>query len=354
MVPTLAGGGAERNYLHLAKGFQQAGYNVDLILKSATGAYVSQVPDAINIIDLKASRMALTLPGVVRYLRTMRPCAMLAGLELPNLIAIMAQVISRIPTNVIVTVHSIISQGERFFLPHRTLEKLLMKLLYPRAGQIVTVSQGTAKDFSRYLGIPNSKIRVIYNPVITPELLEKAQQPLEHPWFEPGQPPVILGLGRLDPVKDYPTLIRAFSRVRQHASVRLLILGEGDQREGLERLVKQLGLTDDVCLPGFQQNPFPFLHHAAVLALSSLHEAAPSVIIQALACDCPVVATDCPGGVRELVGDGKFGHLVPVGDDEAMAQAVLEVLDGDARKPSREWLRQFELDRVIRQYLDLL
>lgn len=354
MLPTLAGGGAERNYLHLARGFQEAGYKVDLILKQATGEYISQVPDQVNLIDLKASRMALTLPGMVRYLRTCNPRALLAGLELPNLIAIMARDITHSPTKVIVTIHSIISQGERFFMPNRALEKLFMQRLYPRADTIVAVSRGTAQDFSSYLGIPASRIGVIYNPVISPELLTKAQARLEHPWFASGQPPVILGVGRLNPVKDYPTLIHAFRRVLKHTPVRLLILGEGEQRAELESMVQQLGLQEDVCLPGFQQNPFPFMRSAAVLALSSLHEAAPSVLIQAMACGCPVVATDSPGGAKELLDNGKYGHLVPVRDEAAMALAILSVLDGDMRKPSPEWLRQFELQTILQQYLDLV
>ena len=148
-------------------------------------------------------------------------------------------------------------------------------------------------------------------------------------------------------------LIKAFGLARQRTSLRLMILGEGKQREELESLVRQMGLQEDISLPGFQQNPYPFMRRAAVLALSSRHEAFSRVMIEAMACDCPVIATDCPGGVAELVDNGKYGHLVPVGDAEAMAQAILEVLGGDMRKPPPEWLHQFELDQVIQSYLKL-
>ncbi len=354
MVPTLAGGGAERTYLNLAEGFHQAGYQVDLILKRATGEYLTQVPTSINLVDLNASRMALTLPGLIRYLRSRRPHVLMAGLELTHMIALAAQWISGIPTKVIVTIHSVISQSNHSYLPGRSLERQLMKLLYPRAGEIVSISRGTAQDFSNFLGFPLSRLRVIYNPIITPALLDNAQQAIKHPWLDEGQPPVILSAGRLHPVKDFSMLIKAFALARQRTPLRLLILGEGEQRAELEDLVRQMGLQEDISLPGFQQNPYAFMRRAAMLALSSRHEAFGRVLIEAMACDCPVIATDCPGGVAELVDNGSFGHLVPVGDEAAMAQAILEVLGGDARKPPPEWLSQFERNRVIQQYLDII
>ena len=165
---------------------------------------------------------------------------------------------------------------------------------------------------------------------------------------------MILSAGRLNTVKDFPTLIKAFARIRQHTPARLLILGEGDRRAELEALILALGLQEAILLPGFQQNPYAFMRQAAVFVLSSIHDASPNVLIEAMACGCPVVTTDSPGGSAELTGYGKFGHLVPVGDEEAMEQAILGVLGGDVRKPPPEWLQQFELSHVIQQYLDLI
>ena len=354
MIPTLVGGGAERSFLNLAEGFHQAGYAVDLILKQATGEYLMQVPEGIHLVDLHASRMARTLPGLIRYLRARRPRVLIAGLELTHIIALIAQAVSGVPTKVIVTINSVISQERHFYLPNRSLEKGLMKLLYPRAGEIVGVSKGVAQDFSNFLGIPLERIRVIYNPAITPTLLESAGQTIHHPWFVEGQPPVVLGVGRLEPVKDFSTLIKACALARQHVPLRLLILGEGAQRKELEHLARQLGLQEDACFPGFQQNPFAYMRGAALLALSSLHEASPNVIIQAMACNCPVIATNCPGGTAELVGDGAYGHLVPVGDSRAMAQAIQAALVGDVRQPPAEWLQKFEQDYAIQRYLELI
>lgn len=354
VIPTLAGGGAERTYLNLAEGFHQAGYRVDLILKQASGEYLPQVPASINLVDLNASRMVRTLPGLIRYLRSQRPQVLMAGLELTHMIALAAQGISGVPAKVIVTVHSVISQSNPSYLPARSLERQLMRLLYPRAGEIVGISKGTAQDFSNFLDFPLTRLRVIYNPVITPALLENARQVPRHPWFDEGQPPVILSVGRLNPVKNFSMLIKAFALARQRTPLRLLILGEGEQRHELESQVRQMGLQEDISLAGFHQNPYAFMRQANMLVLSSRHEAFGRVLVEAMACGCPVIATDCPGGVAELVDNGRYGHLVPVGDVAAMAQAILEVLGGDVRKPPPDWLEQFERDRVIQQYLDII
>ena len=146
-----------------------------------------------------------------------------------------------------------------------------------------------------------------------------------------------------------------FCRVRADRPARLLILGEGSQREALLSLARQLRVADDIALPGFVANPFAYLGRAAVFALSSAWEGLPTVIIEALACGCPVVSTDCPSGPAELLERGAYGSLVPVGDDTALAQAILATLD---TPPHRDRLldraRQFSVDRAVEQYLSVL
>ena len=354
MLPTLGGGGTERTFLNLAEGLCEAGYQVDIVLKKKIGDYIQQVPEGITLVDLNAPRMGAALPGLVRYLRNFRPRALLTGLDLPNIVAVMANIIAGRKTKIIISVRSVVSQYRHSFLPHRSLEKALMGMILPLADEIVAVSQQAARDFADYLQISSSRIRVIYNPTITPALLEKAQRPVNHPWFEAGQPPLIMSAGRLSPVKGFSTLIKAFAHVHQRLPARLMILGEGEQRQELEALIAHLGLQAEVSLPGFQQNPYAFMKHAAVFALSSLHDASPNVLIEAMACGCSIVTTNSPGGSAELINYGEFGHVVPVGDEFLLAQAIIEVIAGDTRKPAPEWLAQFEYQRVIRQYLELL
>jgi glycosyltransferase involved in cell wall biosynthesis len=230
----------------------------------------------------------------------------------------------------------------------------LVRWFLPWADAIVTVSQGVADDLVQ-IGLPSESIRVIHNPVVTPELFQKAQEPLEHPWFASGQPPVILGVGRLDKQKDFQTLIQAFAQVRQQHAARLMILGEGNERSHLEVLVKELHLTEDVSLPGFVANPYAYMSRSAVFVLSSLFEGLPTVLIEAIAVGTPVVSTNCKSGPAEILADGQYGKLVSVGNIQDIAKAIIETLE---MVPDSESLRQraadFSLEKALSQYQQVL
>jgi len=231
---------------------------------------------------------------------------------------------------------------------------------YSGANAIIAVSNGVADDLSHYAGIPRERITTIYNPIVSPTLLSQAKALLDHPWFQPFAPPVVLGVGRLHEQKDFPTLLKAFACVRAKQEAHLMILGEADAKRAqllteLMTLATQLGIADDVALPGFVPNPFAYMARAAVFVLSSAWEGLPSVLIEALACGCPVVSTACPSGPVEILENGKYGPLVPVGDDVALADAILSVLH---TPPNRDWLRTrgaiFSVDCAADQYLAML
>ena len=225
------------------------------------------------------------------------------------------------------------------------------------ADVIIAVSAGVADDLAQSAGLSRAAIRVVYNPVVDQDVAERAAEPLDHPWFLPGAAPIVLGVGRLTAQKDFQTLIRAFARVRAERSARLVILGEGrpEVHAGLLALAASLGCATDVDLPGFVLNPFAYMARAGVFVLSSLHEGLPGVLIQALACGCPVVSTDCPSGPAEILDDGRYGSLVPVGDHLAMAQSILATL---VRPPERSALAargaEFSVDRAVTLYMDAL
>jgi glycosyltransferase involved in cell wall biosynthesis len=167
--------------------------------------------------------------------------------------------------------------------------------------------------------------------------------------------PVILAVGRLHRQKDFPTLIGAFARLRAERPARLVILGEGKLRPALEKVARRLGVGGDVDLPGYRDNPFAWMARAAVFALSSTFEGTANVLIEAMACGCPVVSTDCPHGPREVLDNGRYGPLVPVGDSAALAHAIAAVLDNP---PDREVLRSraalYDRDTNIDRYLQVL
>jgi glycosyltransferase involved in cell wall biosynthesis len=231
----------------------------------------------------------------------------------------------------------------------------LVRRFYPWACKIVAVSQGVADDLIQITKLPLSRIQVIYNPVVAPELREKAKEPVAIPWFAATNDPVILSVGRLTELKDFPTLIRAFALVRRKLPCRLLILGEGDQRASLEGLVSRLGLEEHVLLPGFASNPYSYMAQAAVFVLSSISEGLPSALIEAMAVGTPVVSTACPSGPSEIITPEVNGLLVPSADPEALAEAILRVLENKelARKLSQAGkLRamDFCVEKIVKEY----
>jgi glycosyltransferase involved in cell wall biosynthesis len=296
------------------------------------------------------------IPALARYLRTQRPEAMLSALNHSNLAAVWARRLAGVPTRLVVSERNTLSvrAGRSEDRGLRALPGMIRRF-YPWADAVTAVSDGVADDLARVAGIPRERIVTTWNPVVSPALAEAAARPLEHPWLQPGEPPVVLAAGKLRPQKDFATLLDAFARVREGRAARLVILGEGPEEGSLRVRARRLGISAEVAFEGFVDNPFAFMARAAVFVLSSAWEGLPSVLIQAMACGCPVVSTDCPSGPAEILERGAYGPLVPVGDAAALADAIARVL---AQPPDRERLRRraqdFSAERVAQRYLDVL
>lgn len=346
-------GGAETIFIELARGFVELGFEVDVVLGEKHGALLSQIPATAKVLDLNVSNAALAIPKLAQYLRREKPAAFLAITELTSLAAIAAKLISRIPVHVMIVLATTISRHKRAPLKKK-LERILVSLLYPKADSIISVSRGAAEDLVRYAGLDPRRVKVIYSPIIKPSLLRQMKDPIEHPFFEKNDIPVILGVGRLSEPKNFPLLLRAFSLLRQKMRVRLLIVGEGEMRPALEDLAQTLGIAEDFSLPGFVPSPYPYMSRASVFVMSSTWEGLPGALIEAMACGAPVVSADCPSGPAEILDGGKYGHLVPVEDAQALADAIVASLNGDQRKPPPEWLEQFQSSSVLKQYLQIM
>jgi len=231
----------------------------------------------------------------------------------------------------------------------------LLRWLYPQADAIVAISHGVADDLVTRVGVRRDRITVIHNPVDIAGAGALAAEPLDHPWFAPGEPPVVLAAGRLVAQKDFFTMLDAFARVRARRPVRLVVLGDGPLRAALRTRAETLGVAADAAFPGFAANPFRFMARAGVFALSSRWEGFGVVLVEALACGCPVVSTDCPSGPAEILEHGRWGALVPVGDPARLAEALAAALDdpedADAR---RRRAADFAPERALPAYAQVL
>ncbi len=356
LMPTLFGAGGQRSMINLAHGLADNGYNVDMVLAQMEGEFLSDIRGSVNVVDLKASRALTSLPALVRYLRKEQPDAMLSVFGYVNIVAIWAWRLAAVSTKLFVNEQNTVSQeaGNASSWRQR-MTPALMKRFYPMADGIIVVSNGVRDDLAQLTDIPHQDITVIYNPsVVGTEVLEKAQAPLDHPWFMPDQPPVLIAVGRLEQQKDYPMLIKAFVKVRETKPARLIILGEGKERSSLETLIKEHKLEEDVSLPGFVMNPYAYLARASLFVLSSRWEGLPTVLIEALCCGTKVVSTDCPSGPKEILKDGKYGQLTPVGDVEALAQSINVSLENSTPGPPPESWQPYEEGTVVNQYIKLL
>ena len=354
-VPSMRGGGAERIMVTLTRYFSEQGLKVDLLLAQNEGPYLADIPSSVRVVDLHASRVLFALPGLVRYLRREKPRAMLSAMEHANVVALMARQFAGGQTRLVISEHCTLSSltADDPSLHARWLP-YVMRWVYPFASTIVAVSAGVADDLAKSLSLPRDRIKVIYNPIDSASILSLASAEFEHPWFSADTPPVLLGVGRLSTQKDFKTLIQAFALLRKKRKARLIILGEGDEREALENMIATLGLANDIALPGFVDNPMAYMRHAAVFVLSSLFEGLPTVLLEAMCCDTPVVSTDCPSGPAEILENGKWGRMVSVSDVDGLAQAMINTLDESKHPDVLRRAQYFNVENAVAQYLEVL
>lgn len=353
-IPDLFDGGAQRAAVKLAGGLAARGLDVDLVLLDAGGPHRQSLDARVRVVELSARRVALSAVPLARYLARERPDALVSFLTHANIAAVAARSLSRTDVRLALVEQNTLT-AVRSELRRDGWLPALARRAYTRADAVVAVSEGVAHDLVHALGLPPAKVSVIHNPVVDEGLRRAAQRPADHPWFEDASPNVFLAVGRLTPQKDFPTLIEAFRMLRESQQARLMILGEGEERARLEALVASKGLTAEVSLPGYVENPYAYMSRAAAFVLSSRWEGLPTVLVEALGCGCPVVATDCPSGPREILRDGEYGALVPVGDAAALCEAMGRVL---VTRPNAASLEEraaaYSVERAVSQYLELL
>jgi glycosyltransferase involved in cell wall biosynthesis len=349
-------GGVEKMVANLCRGFVESGHQVDLLLIKSRGEHLKAVPDSVRIVKLGPEHTFLSLIPLMRYLVSDRPDALLAVKDRAFRVAVTARALTGVKTRVVGRLGTTLGaalKGKSSF--RRWTWYLPMRFFYPMADTVVAVSKGVFEDISRITGLGPDRVRVIENPVVDASFYEKATGPVNHPWFMDDGPPIIVGMGRLTRQKGFDVLLKAFDILGRTRECRLMILGEGSDREKLLEIASQYGIASRVSFPGFIENPYPTLGRAALFVLSSRWEGSPNVLTEALALGVPVVATDCPSGPMEILENGRFGPLVPVEDPEALAKAMDQVL-ADPPKPDflKSAVVRYSVSRSSGSYLKVL
>lgn len=346
------GGGITPWLVNLANGFVARGAKVDILVNAKAKTHLEYTPlgSSINVINQGYHKIE-ALIRLTKYLRNTHPNILMTAGYRYNTLGALANLFARVNIKVYLSVHENVSEGSNDMKSwKRNLRFHGIRTLYSSADGVIAVSKGVADDLST-LGLPRNCIKVIYNPIVNSNLIEKSQERINHPWFQPKTKPVLLGAGRLEPQKDFSTLIRAFAKVLKQRSCRLLILGEGKERSALQTLVDKLDLQDSIAMPGHVDNPFVFMAQSDVFVLSSAWEGFGNVIAEALAIGTPVISTDCRSGPREILKNGQFGPLVPIRDPDTLAKAIIETL---SQPIDREALKQrghaFSVEASINQY----
>jgi len=324
--------GVDRVVANLLPEFVQSTYSFDLLQLKGHGPYLDSVSGNITVKRLPGASKRTVLPALAWYLRRSQPRVLLTANHPLNRAALLARRLTGARTRVCIRMGmSLTAKGAAMKARDRDALFSSMRRWYPLADAVIVPSEGVGEDLRDIAGVSRDRVHVIRNPIVTRDFDSLSRERPDHPWLSDADSQVILSVGSLEPRKDFSTLIRAFADLRANRSCRLIILGEGREREGLLRLAKELGVECDVELPGFVRNPYPYMRTASVFVLSSRREGASAVIVEALACGTPVVSTDCPSGPAETLQNGHVGRLVPVGDPKAMARAMEMTLDNPPR-----------------------
>jgi len=335
-------------------------YSVSFIGKKIEESFKTQISKNISVDCLGNFFMPGMFFSLVKYFRKKHPDIFVSASPHINTLVVIAKIISGVKTKIVLTEHNNFSffaitarSSYRRFVAKYILP-YFMRIFYPLSDAIICVSKGVAEDLIKIIKYKN-KVEIIYNPAQNNRIYELMEESVNHPYFLNPKIPIILAAGRLVRQKDYPTLFLAFKLIIKKMPARLVILGEGSEREKLEKLVLQLGISENVVFLGYQKNPYKYMKNASIFVLSSIEEGFGNVIVEAMACGTPVVSTNCKSGPGEIIENNKNGILVPVGDYKALSEAIIRVFESHSLRQTlsiegAKRAKYFSAEKSVREY----
>lgn len=358
IIISLVGGGAERVLVDIINRLDAKKYAIYLVLFEKKGLYLSSIPDYVKIYDLKKKNRFSIFRLIfksAKLLKKIKPDSVFSFMVFPNLIAILAKLISRYRCNLLISIHNHLS-SELLYERYKGIKKFLYKNTFKYSNCIIVPSEGVKNDLIKSFNMCQDKIEIIYNPINLDRITRKKNESFKEK-SKFGK--YILAVGRLTRQKGYPFLLKAYSFISKNIDEKLVILGEGEDETKLKQIAKDLGIHEEIILPGFQKNPYKFMKSASIFVLSSLWEGFAIVIAEAMACDVPVISTDCPSGPGDIITNGKNGLLVPMADEKVLAEAMLSLIKNEKLKKKfsiegRARAEDFRIERIIPKYEELL
>lgn len=351
----IGGGGAERTILNIINNLDRKEFEPILVLGTERDSnYIDLVSDDVKIIILNSPKLRYSLLKLRKCIVHERPDILFTTVYQNNIVLSVAKIISfrKIPL-IIRESNNRIQSGKI-----STFNKLITFLTYNFvANKVVALSEGVKKDLVKNFKIKTKKIKVIYNPIEVDKIWDMSKETVNDIEFNKNEK-IIIAVGRFVEQKDYPNLLKAFSIVTECVKSRLIILGKGELENEIKGMIRYLNIEDKVILLGFKKNPYKYMRQADVFVLSSKWEGFGHVIVEAMSTGTPVISTNCKSGPAEIIGDNKYGLLVPVGNPRLLAEKIEDLLKNDPLrekyiKLGYERAQYFKASEITKQYADL-
>lgn len=345
----------------MIRGFIAAGYDVDLIVSQVHQDLLNQhtihpfeIPHKVRVILLPFRKARWNVPTLRRYLKTTDASAVIAMSANYTTALGYAAIGLRRKCKLVHVEHSCLDLAPELWMSPQARKRGLLRsrIVYMSMDAILCVSQGTARRFKEFHPWYKKNVAVVYNPVID-DLFAckvKGNMALLHPWLSDKRCPTFVAAGAHTDCKGHITLLQAILRCNQVQKVRLVLFGRGELTETYKSFVKENHLQEVVSIAGYTDNLPLQISRADGVIISSLHESFSIVLVEALACEKPIISTNCEFGPPEILCNGEYGILVPVGDEESMAEAILKVANGGGIIPPRESWEKFTVSKIVERY----
>lgn len=346
MFQSFHSGGVEQILINIAN--ELCNYHeITVVTMNAEGELKTSLSESIRIVDFKKKKAIKTIGPLIKYIKSNKPDIILSAKHFINIAVLISNMMLSKKIKVIATVHGQLGTNIKDIMM-----KLFIKTIYPLSDCIICVSNGVAEEMSTIINDRYSeKIKVIYNPVIDKQFIYKVNESNSIELEKPSNEKWIVSIGRISKEKNLELLIKSFNKIPDKENTKLIIIGDGPEKENIENLVFKLGLEKEVIFKGYQKNPYIYLKNADVFVLSSDREGLPTVLIEALFFKVHIVSTDCKSGPREILSNGKYGKLVPVNDSDKLAVAIDEQLNSKIKNGfDQKILEPFTLDTVMKSY----